>query len=346
MTLAALGVVYGDIGTSPLYAVKETFNPRNGIPLTVETILGGISVIFWSLMVVVSLKYVTLIMRAHNKGEGGIMALLGFGSSSAMASAYGVAVTGTMLVTTLLTFVVIRYHWGYNLPLCIVVTGAFVAVDIAFFSSSLLKIVQGGWFPLLLGFGVIMLMLTWQRGREMLYQQLSTSGIPLRVFLESLLQRPPQRVPGTSVFLTATPDAVPHALLHNLKHNRVLHERVVCLTVIIKEVPWVSFSERVVIESLGHDCWQVILNFGFKNRPDVTQSLTELCPAQGLDFDMLQASFFLSHETVIPVAHKDSGMAMWRERLFATMAKNAGSVVEYFNIPTNRVIELGTQVEI
>jgi len=616
LTLAALGVVYGDIGTSPLYAVKETFNPAHGIPLAPENILGGISAIFWSLMVVVSLKYVILIMRANNKGEGGIMALLalasssvkklgrpltpillvglfgaalfygdavltpaisvlsaveglevgttalkpyvlpvsvgvlialflvqrhgtatigalfgpitvlwflalaaagiygivqhpailralnplhafgfvtqhgfasfavlgavllaftgaealyadmghfgsgpirlawfglvfpalalnylgqgallvvnskaiytpfyllypswalylmvalataatviasqatisgaysltkqaiqlgflprmnvvqtsakaigqiympgvngmlllavvaavlGFGSSSKLASAYGVAVTGTMLTTTFLTFFVIRYGWGYNLLLSVFATGFFMAVDVAFLSSSLLKVAQGGWFPLIVGVGMFIVMLTWLRGRKVLLDRLQNSDVQLKPFLESLFREPPPRMPGTAVFLTATPDVVPHALVHNLNHNGVLHERVLFLTVTMKDVPWVPFSECGTIESLGYDCYRVTLHFGFMNRPDVPQALAE-CPRKSdLEFDMMKTSFFLSRETVIPVASIPSGMALWREHLFATMMRNAGSPAEYFNIPPNRVIEIGTQIQI
>ncbi len=616
LTLAALGVVYGDIGTSPLYAVKETFGEGHGIPLNPENVLGGLSTIFWALMIVVSLKYVTLIMRADNKGEGGIMALLalasssvrgrarwhhailllgvfgaslfygdavltpaisvlsaveglavgttefqsyvlplsvavlvglfvgqrfgtatvgalfgpitvvwfvalaavgvygiakhpailaaldpihaarfvtehgfgsfvvlgsvllaftgaealyadmghfgagpirfawfalvfpaltlnyfgqgalliadpkmisnpfyllfpswalypmvglataatviasqatisgtysltrqaiqlgflprmniiqtsakemgqiyipavnwmlliaiiaavlGFGSSSRLASAYGVAVTGTMLVTTFLTFFVIRFGWGYNLMLCIAATGFFMVVDAAFFASSLLKIHEGGWFPLALGAAVFLLMRTWRDGRNILLARLRSGSVPLEQFLKSLFIEPPHRVPGTAVYLSATPDAVPHALLHNLNHNKVLHERVVFLTVMVKDVPWVPFDQRVSVEPLGHECWRVILQFGFKNRPDVSQALTELCKTQGLPVTMMETSFFLSRETLIPTVGAPSGMALWRERLFAAMARNAGSAVAYFNIPPNRVIELGTQVEI
>ncbi len=608
LTLAALGVVYGDIGTSPLYAVKETFNPAHGIPLAPENILGGISAIFWSLMVVVSLKYVILIMRANNKGEGGIMALLalgrpltpillvglfgaalfygdavltpaisvlsaveglevgttalkpyvlpvsvgvlialflvqrhgtatigalfgpitvlwflalaaagiygivqhpailralnplhafgfvtqhgfasfavlgavllaftgaealyadmghfgsgpirlawfglvfpalalnylgqgallvvnskaienpfyllypswalylmvalataatviasqatisgaysltkqaiqlgflprmnvvqtsaraigqiympgvngmlllavvaavlGFGSSSKLASAYGVAVTGTMLTTTFLTFFVIRYGWGYNLLLSVFATGFFMAVDVAFLSSSLLKVAQGGWFPLIVGVGMFIVMLTWLRGRKVLLDRLQSSDVQLKPFLESLFREPPPRMPGTAVFLTATPDVVPHALVHNLNHNGVLHERVLFLTVTMKDVPWVPFSQCGTIESLGYDCYRVTLHFGFMNRPDVPQALAE-CPRKSdLEFDMMKTSFFLSRETVIPVASIPSGMALWREHLFATMMRNAGSPAEYFNIPPNRVIEIGTQIQI
>jgi K+ transporter len=616
LTLAALGVVYGDIGTSPLYAVKETFNPGHGISLESENILGGVSAIFWSLMVVVSLKYVILVMQAHNKGEGGIMALLAlassfvkehgrsltpvalagligaalfygeavltpaisvlsaveglevgttalkpyvlpvsvgvllalflfqrygtatvgalfgpvtvlwflalaaagiygivqhpdilralnplhglgfvgqhgfasfvvlgavllaftgaealyadmghfgkgpiriawfglvfpalalnyfgqgallaanpkaienpfyllcpswalypmvalataatitasqatisgaysltkqaiqlgflprmkvvqtsakaigqvyipgvnwvllsmvlaavlsFGSSSRLASAYGIAVTGTMLMTTFLTFFVIRYGWGYNLLLCVLATGIFILIEVMFFSSSLLKVADGGWFPLALGAGMFTVMATWRSGRELLVRRLRNSTVLLEQFLELLFRDPPPRVPGTAVFLTATPDVVPHALLHNLNHNKVLHERVVFLTVEVKDVPWLPFDERVSIEPLGHHCWRVLLSFGFMNQPDVSQALTELCREQGLEFNMMQTSFFLSRETVIPVTRLPSGMAPWRERMFAAMARNAVSAVEYFNIPTNRVIELGTQIEI
>ena len=615
LTLLALGVVFGDIGTSPLYAVKETFSPAHGIELTIANILGGLSTIFWALMTVVSLKYVTLIMRADNRGEGGIMALLalamgsikdhpqwrtplimagvigaslfygdavltpaisvlsaveglevgtslfkpyvlpitvgviialfvfqrhgtaavgalfgpvtllwflalaaagvygiagnpqvlqalnplhaigflsnhglasfvvlgsvvlavtgaealyadmghfgkgpirlawfglvlpalmlnyfgqgallianpaavqnpfyllvpgwalypmivlataatviasqatisgaysitkqaiqlgflprmnvvhtsamtigqvyipainwallaavlaaviGFGSSSNLASAYGVAVTATMLVDTLLTFFVIRYGWGYPLLLCVGATGFFIVVDAAFCASTLLKVTDGGWFPLAIGATIFTFMMTWRRGREILFARLRESTVPLGSFLESLFREPPHRVPGTAVFLTATPDAVPHALLHNLYHNKVLHERVIFLTVTAKDVPWVPLGERVTVEPLGHECYRVSLNFGFMNRQDVWQALSELCPDHGLAFDLMQTSFFLSRERVIPVAGRE-GMALWREKIFAAMARNAGSAVEYFNIPTNRVIELGTQVEI
>ena len=614
LTLLALGVVFGDIGTSPLYAVKETFSPDHGIPLTTENILGGLSTIFWALMVVVSLKYVVLIMRADNKGEGGIMALIalaqqairnhpqwkipllligifgaslfygdavltpavtmlgaieglevgtqafkpyvvpiavgvllalfalqargtaavgrmfgpitmlwfiaigaaglygivrapsilhalnpyyalhfvtshgaasflvlgsvvlavtgaealyadmghfgkgpvriawfslaapalvlnyfgqgalllvnpaavsnpfylllpawalypmvalataagviasqavisgafsltkqavqlgflprmtivhtsaremgqvyipsinwllcatviaaviGFGTSSRLAGAYGVAVTATMLVDTLLTFFVIRFMWGYPLWLCVSATGFFAIVDLSFFVATLTKIADGGWFPLVIGACVYAVMATWRRGREVLFAQLNAQSVPLGPFLESLFRDPPQRVPGTAIFLTATPDATPHALLHNLNHNKVLHERVVFLTVEVRDVPWISFAERVTCESMGHGCWRIRVRYGFMNRPDVTRAL-ELCSALGLEFDMMETSFFLSRQKIVPV-HGGPGMAFWRDRIFAAMARNAGNVTDYFNIPTNRVIELGSRVQI
>ena len=615
LTLLALGVVYGDIGTSPLYAVKETFNPDHGIPLNTATILGGLSTIFWSLMIVVTLKYVALVMRADNKGEGGIMALLalassairdsrwrkalvtlgligaslfygetvltpaisvvsaveglavgaaalqpyvlpmavivlvtlfafqrygtaavgklfgpicllwflalaavgvynmvlnptvleavypvhalrfatshgfasfvvlgavmlaftgsealyadmghfgkgpvrvawvglvmpalvlnyfgqgallmrmpeavsnpfylaypawalypmvglataatviasqatisaaysitkqaiqlgylprmnilhtsaqqagqiympainwtllaavliaviGFGSSTTLAAAYGVSVMGTMLITTFLTFFVIRWGWGYPLWLCLFSTGAFVVWDTVFFSATLLKIPEGGWFPLAMGAVMFTVMITWRRGREILMARLKQQSIPLDTFLQSLLANPPVRVPGTAVFLTSTPNAVPHALLHNLMHNKVLHKRVVFLTVMVKDEPFVREKERIEIEPLGHECYRILMHFGFKDQPDVPKAL-ELCAQQDpqLEFQTLQTSYFLSRETVIASKRTD-GMVLWRERLFATLARNAGSPVEYFNLPANRVIEVGTQIEI
>jgi KUP system potassium uptake protein len=614
LTLAALGIVFGDIGTSPLYAVKETFNPEHGIALTEAAILGGLSTMFWALMIVVSLKYVMLIMRADNRGEGGVMALIalaqtavrghpgwrlpllligcfgaslfygdavltpaisvlsaveglevgtgalkpyvvpiavgvllalfalqargtavvgrlfgpvtmawfvaigaaglygiaqqpqilhalnplhalsfltghgaasflvlasvvlavtgaealyadmghfgkgavriawfglvapalvlnyfgqgalliaqpaaiqnpfylllpgwalypmvalataatviasqavisgaysitkqavqlgflprmnvvhtsareigqiyipsinwvlcavviaavvGFGSSSRLAGAYGVAVTGTMLVDTLLTFFVIRYGWGYPLALCILSTGFFLVIDVTFFAATLTKIEDGGWFPLVIGAAVFIVMTTWRRGREILYERLNAQAIPLAPFLQSLFRDPPQRVPGSAVFLTATPDATPHALLHNLNHNKVLHERVVFLTVEVRDVPWVAFEDRVACEPLGHGCWRVSVRYGFMNRPDVTRAL-ELCSALGLDFNLMETSFFLSRQLIVPGA-AGPGMMVWRERMFAAMARNAGSIADYFNIPANRAIELGTRVQI
>ena len=614
LTLAALGVVFGDIGTSPLYAVKETFSPSHGIALTHDNVLGGLSTIFWALMIVVSLKYVLLIMRADNKGEGGIMALIalaqtairdhpgwripllligvfgaslfygdavltpaisvlsaveglevgtsafrpyvvpiavgvllalfafqsrgtatvgrlfgpvtmlwfvsigaagiggilaqpeilkavnplhalafvtghgvasfvvlgsvvlavtgaealyadmghfgkgavriawfnlvgpalvlnyfgqgaelivnpaalqnpfylllpgwalypmvalataatviasqavisgaysltkqavqlgflprmtivntsaqemgqiyipsvnwtlclvvagavvGFGSSSRLAGAYGVAVTATMLVDTLLTFFVIRYMWRYPLAVCILATGFFAIIDLAFFSATLTKVSDGGWFPLAIGACVFVVMTTWRRGREILFQRLADASVPLAPFLDSLFRDPPHRVPGTAVFLTATLDATPHALLHNLNHNKVLHERVVFLTVEVRDVPWVPFTERIVCDTLGHGCWRVRVRYGFMDRPDVTRAL-ELCSALGLEFDHMQTSFFLSRQKIVPTAG-GIGMAFWRDKLFAAMARNAGNVTDYFNIPTNRVIELGSRVQI
>src|SRR5436190_6740643 len=613
LTLAAIGVVFGDIGTSPLYAAKETFNPDHGIPLNTANVLGGLSAIFWSLMIVVSIKYVILIMRANNKGEGGIMALLalassavkdhprwvapimmlgvfgaslfygdavltpaisvlsaieglevgtvafkpyvvpiavgvviglfalqrqgtsllgalfgpvavlwflaiaalgirgiagapevlwalnplhgldfvtqhgwssfvvlgsvvlaftgaealyedmghfgkrpirlawfglvlpalvlnyfgqgallitspkalgnpfyqlapewalyplvalataatviasqatisgtysltkqaiqldylprmnvtqtsskeigqiyihganwillvvivaamiGFGSSTRLASAYGVAVTGTMLVTTVLTFFVIRFAWGYNLFLSVAATGFFILVDAAFFSSTLPKIVEGGWFPLALASIVFTVMTTWHRGRAIAMARHKETGTSVDSFLGSLGEHPVPRVPGTAMFMAGNADAVPRALLRNFACNKVLHERVILLTVIIREVPWVTASERIKVEALKHGLYRVIVYFGFMDRPDVSHALGH-CKQHGLVLEPLQTWFLLSRATVIPAPGE--GMAMWRERLFAAMARNARTAGDYFNIPSAQVIELGTKIEI
>jgi KUP system potassium uptake protein len=268
-----------------------------------------------------------------------------FGSSSALAGAYGVAVTATMLVDTILTFFVIRYGWRYPLWLCLFATGFFLMVDVSLLSATLLKVFEGGWFPLAIGAVVFAIMTTWRRGRQVLYEHLNTSSVPLGQFLDLLFKEPPHRIPGTAVFLTATPDATPHALLHNLNHNKVLHERVVFLTVEVRDVPWVAFSERVTVDSLGNGCWRVSLRYGFMNRPDVTRAL-ELCGALGLEFEMMETSFFLSRQLIVPREGGIAPMARWRERMFAAMARNAGNITDYFNIPPNRVIELGTRVHI
>jgi len=273
-----------------------------------------------------------------------LLAVIGFGSSSKLASAYGVSVVGTMMIDTILAFFVIRYCWRYPLLVALFSTVFFILVDVSFFAASLSKVADGGWFPLAVGATIFTLMTTWRRGREILLGRLKQSSVPLPEFLASLMRNPPARVAGTAVFLTSTPGSVPHALLHNLAHNKVLHERVVFLTVTIKDVPWVSAKERLAIEDLGNNCFQLNVYFGFKDDPDVMQAL-ELCREYELEFQILRTSFFLSRETVIPTI-REKGMALWRERLFATMARNASSPVEYFNLPANRVIEVGTQVEI
>ncbi len=612
LALLALGIVYGDIGTSPLYAAKETFNPDHGIPLTAANILGGVSAIFWALMIVVSLKYVTLVLRADNRGEGGIMALLalatsamrerpkarvamfaigvfgaalfygdavltpaisvlsaveglevgtsllkpyvvplasgvllalfmiqrhgtgvvgmffgpvcllwflalgasgiwniarapivlqaldpsyavhfvtshgygsflvlgavllaitgaealyadmghfgrrairwawfavvapalvlnyfgqgallmvqpdavsnpfylafpgwalypmvalataatviasqatisgaysmtqqaiqlgylprmaiqhtspssigqiyvpavnwillaavgaavvGFGSSTRLASAYGVSVMGTMLVTTLLAYFVARDRWGYPLWLCVTVTAFFGAIDSAFLAAALHKILEGGWFPLVLGTALFVLMTTWRRGRTRLFEQLRSASPPLKELLKSLFEYPPMRVPGTAVFLTSNPDATPNALLHSLKHYKVLHESNVFLTVEFSDVPFVDAEERTSCERLPGDCWRVCARYGFMERPDVAHAL-ELCGPAGLQVEPMEVSYFLSREKIVPGAgHR--GMPAWRERVFAAMVRNSGSIADFFNIPPNRVVELGTRV--
>ena len=614
LALLALGVVYGDIGTSPLYAAKETFNPEHGIPLTTQNILGGVSAIFWALTIVVSLKYVVLVLRAGNRGEGGIMALLalatasvrdrprvqgallaigvfgaslfygdavltpaisvlsaveglevgtgafkpyvvplatgilialfaiqrygtgvvgmafgpicalwfvaigvvgvwhiiqaptvlhaidpryalhfvtahgygsflvlgsvllaftgaealyadmghfgkhairvawfgvaapalllnyfgqgallirrpdavanpfylaypawglypmvvlataatviasqatisgaysmtqqaiqlgylprmairhtsvhtkgqiyvpavnwillvvvaaaviGFGSSSRLASAYGVAVMGTMLVTTLLTFFVLRYDWHYPLVVALLATAFFMLVDATVFAAAMHKVLEGGWFPLALGAFVFFVMMTWHRGRDILRERLLGGSPPLDAFLASLFLYPPQRVPGTAVFLTSTLHATPNALLHSLKHYKVLHEQNVFMTVDFRDVPWMCNDDRVVCERLKDNCWRIAARFGFMEPPDAALAL-ERCAPHGLQLDPMQVTYFLSREKIVPGAAQ-RGMARWRDHLFAAMARNSGTISDFFNIPTNRVVELGTRVEI
>jgi KUP system potassium uptake protein len=275
-----------------------------------------------------------------------IAAVIGFGSSSRLAGAYGVAVTGTMLVDTLLTFFVIRFGWRYPLWLCVGATGFFLLVDLAFFAATLTKLDDGGWFPIAVGAAVLVAMTTWRRGRELLLDRLRASSVPLGGFLKSVFLEPPQRVVGTAVFLTSTPDATPHALLHSLKHYKVLHEQNVFLTVEFRDLPAVPDEERVACESLGNRCWRVRVRYGFMDSPDVGLAL-EMCGPFGLQVEPMELSYFLSREKIVPgPASGDGGMAYWRDGIFAAMARNAGSITDFFNIPTNRVVELGTRVEI
>jgi KUP system potassium uptake protein len=272
-----------------------------------------------------------------------IAAVLGFGSSTRLASAYGVAVSGTMLATTILTFFVIRFAWGYNLALCIAVTGFFVFIDAAFFASSLLKVHEGGWFPLALAAIVFAVITTWHRGREIALATQTKSGVPLATFLESLTKSPPHRVPGTAIFMVEHADTVSRALLQNFACNKVLHERVIFLTILIRGVPWVPGSERIAIEPLGGGLYSMLVHFGFMDRPDVTAAL-ELCAQRGFALDPMSTWFLLSRSTVIPSPKE--GMALWRERLFGAMTRNARTAGDYFNIPSDQVIELGTKIEI
>jgi K+ transporter len=258
LSLAALGVVYGDIGTSPLYVMKAVFDPAHGLALTDSNVMGVISLIFWAIMIVVTIKYITLFLRADNLGEGGIMALLSLAGSS----------------------MINRPH---------------------------------------------------------------LRNTPLQPFLKSLLVNPPVRVAGTAIFVTSNVDGVPHALLHNLAHNQVLHECVVFLAVDYLEIPRIPDEERISIKPLTGNCYQVIVRYGFKDEPDIPAAL-EMCKQHGLECEPLKTSYFLSREIVVPTS--SGGMTQWQERIFAAMARNAGNAAEYFKLPANRVLELGTRIEI
>ena len=272
-----------------------------------------------------------------------VLAVGMFRSSSNLAAAYGIAVTLDMLITTVLTFFVIRYGWHYPLLLCLVSTGWFFVVDLAFFSSNLLKLFAGGWFPLLIGSVVFTLMMTWKQGRALMAKAQHAEAIELDSFLEAVFMAPPARVDGTAVFLTAETGTVPNALLHNLKHNKVLHAQNLFVTVRNHEVPWIGLDKRLEIEPLGHDCWQVVIHYGFKNDPDVPKALAAM-RGRGCDLDPMTTSYFLSRDLVVPTL--GDGMALWREKLFAQMHHNAGAAAEFLNLPNNAVIELGSKLEI
>ncbi len=272
-----------------------------------------------------------------------VLAVVLFRSSSNLAAAYGIAVTLDMLITTVLTFFVLYYGWRYPLVLCLGATSFFFLVDLAFFTSNLLKLFQGGWFPLMIGGGVFTLMMTWKEGRRLLNEKLRSDAIDLSDFLESVFVNPPTRVEGTAVFLSAESGTVPNALLHNLKHNKVLHGTNVFVTVNNHEVPWIGLDGRLQVESLGHDCWQVVIHYGFKNDPDVPRAL-QLLRGRGCDLEPMTTSYFLSRDTVIPTI--GSGMAPWREKLFAQMHHNAGAAADFLNLPNNAVVELGSKIEI
>ena len=272
-----------------------------------------------------------------------LLAVVGFGSSSAMAAAYGIAVTVTMLITTMLTFFVIRHGWNYPLPLALASTCVFLALDLLLVVSCSIKFFQGGWFPLVLGMAIFVVMATWRRGRELLLDSIRQDDPELLPFISGLAAHGVHRVSRTAVYAVANPDTVPQALMHNLKHNQVLHERNVILTVVFSDVPWIPFEERVEVQALAPGFWRVQVNYGFKNTPDIPQAL-ELCKTRGLLINLFETSYFLSREIVVPT--KGSGMAHWREALFAVMSRNSGSVAGFFRLPNNCVIELGARVQI
>ena len=273
-----------------------------------------------------------------------VLAVLMFKSSSNLAAAYGLAVCTDMLITTLLTFFVIRYGWKYPLWLCLAATGVFFIVDFVFWASNLLKLFDGGWFPLVVGAVILMLMLTWHDGRKLYKDKLLSEALLLKDFLDSVFMDEPARVSGTAVFLTNEIDHVPNALLHNLKHNKILHERNIFVSVQSLGTPWVGLANRLEVNSLRHDCWRVVIRYGFKNDPDVPAALSLLgsfgCPP----IDPMTTSYFLSRDSIVPTV--DGGMANWREKLFAQMHLNASAAADFLKLPSNSVIEMGSKIEI
>ncbi|MDR5783539.1 potassium transporter Kup [Caballeronia sp. LZ065] len=310
-------------------AMQLGFLPRMSVVYTSAREIGQIYVpgINWTLLLAV------------------VAAVLGFGSSTALGSAYGIAVTGTMLITTVLTFFVIRYAWHLNWALCLFATAFFFVIDALFFSANLLKIAEGGWFPVVIGLVMFTIMATWGRGAQLMVQEarVRAGTMPLQQFLSNLHAQAPARVEGTAIFMSNDANAVPHSLLNNLMHNRVLHEHTVFLTVATEPVPWVEEGRRVSLQQLGEGCFQLTVNYGFKDEVDLPAAL-EKCRSSGLKFDRATISYFLSRATVVPTP--GHGMALWRERLFAIMLHNVGNVAAYLRLPADRVIELGARVEI
>ncbi|MGV6395873.1 potassium transporter Kup [Pseudomonas caspiana] len=323
--IASQAVISGAFSMT-LQAIQLGYIPRMHIQHTSSDAQGQIYIgaVNWSLMV------------------GVILLVLGFESSGALASAYGVAVTGTMLCTTILVSSVMLLQWKWPPLLAVPLLLCLLLVDSLFFAANVPKVVQGGAFPVIAGVVLFILMTTWKRGKQLLVERIDEGGLPLPIFISSISVQPPHRVQGTAVFLTARSDAVPHALLHNMLHNQVLHEQVVLLTVVYEDTPRVPAQQRFEVEAYGEGFYRVILHFGFIDEPDVPAALT-LCHLKELDFSPMRTTYFLSRETVIP--SKIVGMARWREALFAFMLRNANGNLRFFKLPFNRVIELGTQVE-
>jgi KUP system potassium uptake protein len=261
-----------------------------------------------------------------------------------LAAAYGISVSGTMIVTTLLMIFIARQLWHWSRLAIACVVGPLLLIDVVFFASNATKIADGGWFPLLVGLICYIVFITWKRGRVILFERLSQEGIPLKPFIESLTANPIQRVSGNAIFMTSSIENVPHALLHNLKHNKVLHEKVVFMTIMTRDVPTVPDDERMAYKKLADGFYTLEARYGFKEEPGILALLNSCKLSYGLGLDMMETSFFLSREIIIPSAMP--GMALWREHLFAWMSRNATRATDYFRLPANRVIELGTHVEI
>jgi KUP system potassium uptake protein len=274
-----------------------------------------------------------------------VLLVIGFQSSDSLANAYGIAVASTMVIECILAMVVARRLWKWSRVTVTVVIGTMLLVDAAFLASNSFKFLSGGWFPVVIGLTCFTLLMTWKRGRMLMFRRQSEQGIPLKPFIESLSAHPPARVSGTAIFMTSQPESVPHALLHNLKHNKVLHEQTVFLTIITHDVPMVPDEDRVQLERLVDGFYKLEAWYGFKEQPDIDQILNTCRVRYGLAFDVMDTSFFLSRETVIPAADT-LGMMLWRDHLFAWMTRNATRATDFFNIPPNRVVELGTHVEI
>jgi len=322
--IASQAVISGAFSLT-LQAMQLGYSPRFEVRHTSESQMGQIFLPAINKLLLISV----------------IALVIGFRSSSNMAAAYGIAVTGTMLITNVLAFVVARDAWNWKPWQAVLCVAPFMVIDLGFFSANSTKIIAGGWFPLAFGLLVFTILTTWKRGRQVLHDKLGQDSIDLAPFIQSLALGGATRVPGTAVFMTGRPKGVPRALLHSLKHYKVVHERMVIATIRIFDVPYVPEIDRVEVTDLGENFWQVTVQYGFKDEPDLPEALTH-CAHFGLEFDMMDTSFFLGRETLIPRFGKE--MAYWRVLLFATMFRNANSITAFFKIPSNRVVELGSQV--
>jgi KUP system potassium uptake protein len=324
--IASQAVITGAFSLT-MQAVQLGFCPRFKINHTSSTEYGQIYIpaINWALMV------------------GCIAVVLGFQTSSNLAAAYGIAVTSTMVITTLLFYVVARSLWGWNILTAGVLTIFFIIIDLAFFGANIIKVAHGGWFPLLLALFVFVIMTTWRKGRRILSERIRAESKPLEEFLEYIVRHPPTRVPGTAIFMNSNAMSTPPALLHNIEHNKVLHERVIFLTVKNQQVPYIDEENRYEIEPLGNGIYRIRVYYGFMEDPDIPKVLDSIAEP-GFRFDQEKTTYFLGRETIIPSGHP--GMAMWRERLFALISRNSTSATAYFGLPSNRVVEFGEQIEI
>lgn len=325
--IASQAVISGAFSIT-MQAVQFGFLPRLTILHTSSREFGQIYIpsVNWALMVAC------------------IVLVLGFGSSSNLAAAYGIAVISTMTITSIMFFVVARHRWNWPLPVVVGVVGVFLAIDLSFFGANIVKVPHGGWFPLVAAAAVFAVMTTWKAGRRTLTQLLLANALPFEQFMENIRKNPPLRVPGTAVFMNGNVSGTPAALLHNVRHNHVLHERNIVLTATTKQVPRVEPEHRVQVERPGEDFWRVIVSYGFTEEPDVPSVLANL-NLPDLPLDLSQITYFLGRETLIATRHVGH-MAPWREKLFVTMQRNATNATSYFRLPSNQVIELGSQVEI
>ena len=324
--IASQAVITGTFSITQ-QAVQLGYLPRMEVRFTSATQKGQIYIplVNWMLML------------------GVIGLVIGFQSTSHLAAAYGIAVTGSMIIDSLLGFAVVTSLWRWNRALAVAGLAAFISFELAYFLANTAKIFDGGWFPLVIGAAVFTVLATWKRGRKLLHRAIDNEGLSQEQIVAMLARETMPRVAGTAVFLTANATATPHALMHNLAHNRVLHERVAFLTVVTENQPTVPEAQRIELHDLGHGFLRIIAHYGFTDRPDIPAALA-LCAPHGHAFDMMETSFFLSRETIIK--SDLPGMARWRKQLFVQLARNAESAMRFFNIPTNRVIELGSQIEL